>query len=45
MRMTWTRGAVVVAVAALAALAAGVIAGVVPLEAALMAARVLLLGG
>ncbi|MBB4316050.1 hypothetical protein [Roseospira marina] len=44
MRMTWTKGAVIVAVAAVVAVTAGVITGVLPLDTALAIGRALLMG-
>lgn len=45
MRMTWTRGAVIVAAVAILALAAGVIAGAIPLDRALDIGRALVMEG
>jgi len=45
MRMTWTKGGVIVAVVVISALTAGVLSGAMPLDAALNAGRWLLVPG
>jgi hypothetical protein len=44
LRMTWTRGAVAVAIAVILATGAGVIAGAIPLDTALAVGRAIIMG-